>query len=110
MHVAPEAWLAVWQKLFVPAGLGSPRHICAGTGLPPATSVPGLGSPPPHLHRGWALPRHICAGTWLAPPHLHGDWVYPTHICAGTRLTPATSAPGLGQGAQQRAYALAVGK
>jgi hypothetical protein len=89
MYVAPEAWLAVWQKLFVPAGLGSP---------------------PPHLRRDWAHPRHICAGTWLAPPHLHGDWVYPTHICAGTRLAPATSAPGLGQGAQQRAYALAVGK
>jgi hypothetical protein len=52
-----------------------PRHICAGTGLSPATSAPGLGSPPPHLRRDWALP---------------------CHICAGTGLTPATSAPGPG--------------
>jgi hypothetical protein len=29
------------------------RHICTGTGLAPATSAPGLGSPP----------AHICAGT-----------------------------------------------
>jgi hypothetical protein len=26
-----------------------PAHICAGTGITPATSAPGLGSPPPHL-------------------------------------------------------------
>jgi hypothetical protein len=28
-----------------------PCHICAGTGLAPATSAPGLGSPLPHLRR-----------------------------------------------------------
>jgi hypothetical protein len=28
-----------------------PAHICAGTGLAPPTSAPGLGSPRPHLHR-----------------------------------------------------------
>jgi hypothetical protein len=38
--------------------------ICAGTGLNPATSAPGLGSPLSHLHRDWARPCHICAGTW----------------------------------------------
>jgi hypothetical protein len=54
-------------------------------GLTPATSAPGLGSPPPHLHRDWAHPRHICTGTGLIPPHLHRDWAH-----------PATSAPGLG--------------
>ena len=50
-------------------------HICAETGLTPATSAPGLGSPLPHLRR---------------------DLAHPCHICAGTGLTPATSAPGLG--------------
>jgi hypothetical protein len=56
--------------------LGS--HICSGTGLTPATSAPGLGSPRPHLRR---------------------DWAHPSHICAGTGLTPATSAPGPGSAA-----------
>jgi hypothetical protein len=33
---------------------GSVRcHICAGTGLTPATSAPGLASPLPHLHCDW---------------------------------------------------------
>ena len=36
-------------------------HICTRTGLTPATSAPGLGSPLPHLHRGCAF------------PHLHRD-------------------------------------
>jgi hypothetical protein len=31
-----------------------PCRICAGTGLTPATSAPGLGSPLPHRHQGWA--------------------------------------------------------
>ena len=35
----------------------------AAGGPTPATSAPGLGSPPPHLHRDWAHPRHICTGT-----------------------------------------------
>ena len=39
-----------------------PCHICAGTGLGPATSAPGLGSALPHLRRDWARPCHICAG------------------------------------------------
>jgi hypothetical protein len=62
------------------------RHICAGTGLTPATSAPGLGSPPPHLRRDWTHSGHICTRAGLAP----------AHICAGTSLTPATSAPRLG--------------
>ena len=37
------------------------RRICAGTGLTPATSAPGLGSPLPHLRRDWAHPAHICS-------------------------------------------------
>jgi hypothetical protein len=32
-------------------GVGSPRHICAGTGLTQSQSAPGFGSPCPHLHR-----------------------------------------------------------
>jgi hypothetical protein len=82
-------------------------HICAGTGLTPPTTAPGLGSPLPHLCRDWAHPCHICAGTGLAPPtsapglgsplpHLRRDWAHPSHICAGTGLAPPTSAPGLG--------------
>jgi hypothetical protein len=34
----------------------SARSLTA-SGLAPATSAPGLGSPPPHLHRDWADPR-----------------------------------------------------
>ena len=65
-----------------------PAHICAGTGLAPPTSAPGLGSPLPHLHRDWA---HFC------------------HICARTGLTPATSAPGLaGLSAQCRPTVLGL--
>ncbi len=45
-----------------------PRHICAGTGLTPATSAPGLGSPRPHLRRDWAHPGHICARTGRTEP------------------------------------------
>ena len=29
--------------------------------------APGLGSPRPHLHRGWARPGHICTETGLTP-------------------------------------------
>jgi hypothetical protein len=72
------------------------RHTCAGTGLTPATSAPGLGSPLPHLRRDWVHRCHICMGTALPLPHLHWDWAYPCHTCAGTGLTPATPAPGLG--------------
>jgi hypothetical protein len=45
-------------------------HTCATTGLTPATSAPGLGSPLPHLRRDWA---HPC-------PHLHRDWARPSAI------------------------------
>ena len=38
-------------------------HICAGTGLTPPTSVPGLGSPLPRLHPDCVLP----APPWLSP-------------------------------------------
>ncbi len=66
-----------------PTGDGT-VHICAGTGLIAARSVPGLGSPLPHLRRDWAHPCQICAGTGLTPPtsslglgsprpHLHRD-------------------------------------
>ena len=34
-----------------------PSHICAGTGLIPPTSAPGLGSPLPHLRRDRAWRR-----------------------------------------------------
>ena len=62
-----------------------PCHICTGTGLTPATSASGPGSPLPHLHRDWANPCHICTGTGRTLPHLHRDWANPCHICTGTR-------------------------
>ena len=46
----------------------------AGTGLAPATSAPGLGSPLPTSSPGLGSPL----------PHLRRDWAYPGHICAGT--------------------------
>ncbi len=45
--------------------IGARLHTRTGTGLTPATSVPGLGSPLPHLHRDWAHPCRIFAGTGL---------------------------------------------
>jgi hypothetical protein len=68
------------------------RHICTGPGLTPATSAPGLDSPPPHLHRDWTHPRHICTGTGLTLPHLHRNWARRCHICAGAGASRATSA------------------
>jgi hypothetical protein len=62
-----------------------PAHICAGAGLTPPTSAPGLGSPRPHLRRSRAYPARIRTRIGLAP----------AHICAGTMLTPPTSAQGL---------------
>jgi hypothetical protein len=77
----------------VPTNPIPPRHIRTGTGLAASTSVPGLGSPLPHLHRDWARPCHICTGTGLAPatcapglgsplPRLHRDWACRCHVCA----------------------------
>ncbi len=40
-----------------------PAHICNGTGLDLATSVPGLGPPRPHLCKDGAHPAHVCTGT-----------------------------------------------
>ena len=53
---------------------GTTAHICAGTGLTPATSALGLGSPLPHLQRDWAHPCHICNGPELTLPHLARAW------------------------------------
>ena len=47
-------------------------HICTRTGLTPATSAPGPGSPHPHLlHRNWNHPCHICIATGLTPATVH---------------------------------------
>ena len=55
-------------------GLGSPCHVCTGTGLTPATSAPGLGSPLPHLHRDWptqsGLGTHRAACAHINRPKL----------------------------------------
>jgi hypothetical protein len=67
------------------AGRGAIR---TGTGLTPATSAAGLGSPLPHLLRDWAHPLL----------HLHRDWAHPCHICCGTGLTPCYICTGTGSG------------
>ncbi len=48
-------------------------HICAGTGLAPATSAPGTGPNPAYIcSRTGVTAAHICTGTWLSPPpHRH---------------------------------------
>ena len=55
----------------------APAHICTGTGLAAATCAPGLGSPPPHLHRDWAHPCHICAGREDAHTRTHSGRASP---------------------------------
>ncbi len=40
-------------------------HRPRRTGLALSTSVPGPGSPLPHLRRDWARPCHICTGSRL---------------------------------------------
>ena len=72
---------------------GLMRSTC---GLTPATSALGLGSPLPHLRRGWAHPCHICTRTGLTPATSALGLGPPRSHSAGTGLTPATSALGLG--------------
>ena len=66
-------------------------HLHTGTGLTPATSAPGPGSPLPHLPLRLTFPFPIY------PPllHLHRDWAHPSPICAGIgfRFALAFSAP-----------------
>ena len=45
-----------------------PCDICTGTGPTAATSAPGLGAPPPHLHWDWVCRCHISTGTWSTAP------------------------------------------
>jgi hypothetical protein len=49
------AWAHPLQVTSAP-GLDAACHICAGTGLTPPTSAPGLRSALPHLRRDWAHP------------------------------------------------------
>ena len=46
--------LALWTKQLGALIGHIAAAICTETGLTPATSAPGLGSPLPHLHRDWA--------------------------------------------------------
>jgi hypothetical protein len=82
-----------------------PAHICAGTGLYPATSAPGPGlAPVPHPHQDWARPPTSAPGLGsilLHPhqdlgsprPHPHRDWAHPAHIRAGTQVPHVPRAP-----------------
>ena len=61
------------------AGISAhPCHMCIETGLAPATSALGLGSPLPHLRRDWAHPVS----------HLHQDCAHRCHICIVTVVMP----------------------
>jgi hypothetical protein len=63
-------------------------HLRRDWAHPPATPVPGSGSPLPHLHR---------TGLGSSQPHLHRDRAYPMRHLRRDSATPfATSAPGLG--------------
>ena len=95
-----------------------PCHICAGTGLAPMTSAPGLGSPLRHLRRDWsrigircAVSQHVARpcvavhgavvrrGSWLqqgsmvaTSPALGPRWCRSGHSCSTTRgLCSSTS-------------------
>ncbi len=69
-HTRTRAWAQSRAAARLESPASSRRtqacHICAGTGLSPPASSPGLGSPLPHLHPDWAHACHICAGTWLS--------------------------------------------
>ncbi len=62
------------------------RHVSTGTGLAPATSAPGLGSPLPRLHRDWGSPLpHLRRGLGLtAATSAPGTVAHLCHICTGT--------------------------
>ena len=84
-----------------------PCHICAATGLAPATFAPRLGSPLPHLHRNWAHPCHICTGTGLTPAALPARGICArnaSYELRGTALISAPVGPGPGLRAQHTAH------
>ncbi len=68
-------------------------RLCAGSGLTPPTSAPGLGSHLPASAPGLGPPRQHPHRDWAHPcPHLRLDRAHPAHIqrrAAG--LTPPTS-------------------
>ena len=77
------------QACMTRKAMGSRRRWSGRWGFP-AASVPGPGSPRPHLHRDRAHPCHICAGTGLTPEQgSPRDQARHRHICAGTRLISA---------------------
>ena len=79
-------------------------HICAGTGLTPVTSAPGLGSPPATSAPGLGSPLATSAPGRGSPlPHLRRDWARPCHICAGTGFFPAHICAGAGGDTAQNA-------
>ena len=57
----------------------APATSAPGLGSPPGTSVPGSGSPLPHLRWDWAHLWHIVSG-----------WATPCHICTGTGVARPT--------------------
>ncbi len=76
-----------------------PAHICAGTGLTPPTSAPGLDTPCPRLRRDPAPRCHIQARTGAHRCHIQARTgahrhAHRCHLCRGLNgLTPRTSAP-----------------
>jgi hypothetical protein len=64
-------------------------HICAGTGLTPATSAPGPGPPFPHLQRDWAC-RSVLDGA--AGTHWWSRW---ETMAAGSTALRGTDSVGV---------------
>ena len=67
MRACGTAWMSLIELQYVSPhlrqylGWAHPSHICAGTGLTPPTSAPGLGAPLPRLRRDrWHEVELVC--------------------------------------------------
>ena len=70
----------------LPADTEKAATLCAGTGLIPPTSAPGLGSPRPHLRRDWARTCHIrLPGTNHRPDMWHTTYIQRSRTAYGSQ-------------------------
>ena len=92
-HREPNLLLALEIEACLMTALFS--HICTGTGLAPAFSASGPGSPLPHLQCDWARRSRSCNETGLHPGHIctrtGGEGAGDTRHCRliGSALTAA---------------------
>ena len=82
-HREPNLLLALEIEACLMTALFS--HICTGTGLAPAFSASGPGSPLPHLQCDWARRSRICNETGAHPGHI---WARRSRICNDTEAHP----------------------